>query len=242
MSKKVLWLVTARSGSKSIPNKNIKPLGGIPLLAIRIKSALAFAEKEDVWISTDSNEYAGIAESYGATVPFLRPAELSVDTSKSEDAIIHAMEWAEKLGKKYDAIAVLEPTSPFITANQLLDSLQMLFNNSESNCIVAVRETRPSTFYIQPDNRFLDVIARNIAQKGILRRQDERKEITPSGGIYISRWNAFKEKRSFYTEKTLAYLVPDINGLEIDEPLDWLWAEFLLEKDIISLDSLFKVG
>ena len=85
-------------------------------------------------------------------------------------------------------------------------------------------------------------MARNIVSGGILRRQDLKREITPSGGFYIAKWSAFKRDKSFYTERTLSFLLPDINGLEIDEPLDWVWAEFLIEKGMINATDLFRAN
>lgn len=229
---KILWLVTARAGSKSVANKNVKLLGGIPLLAYRIKSVQSIADKSDIWISTDSSEYAKIANEYGAEVPFIRPKHLATDEAKSSDVVLHAMEYAESKGCKYDAVALLEPTSPFIKTQQLCEAVARLFSDSKADSVVAVREIRPSTFYIQKEEEYLTQIAKNINSMGVLRRQEEKREITPCGGFYISKWDNFKKNKSFYTEKTLSYLVPDIDGLEIDEPIDWLWAEFLINKNI----------
>jgi CMP-N-acetylneuraminic acid synthetase len=238
---RILWLVAARSGSKSISDKNIKILGGIPLLAYRIKTVLTFAKKEDVWISTDSEHYAKIAESFGATVPFIRPKELSSDSVKSAEVVLHAVEWAESSDKRYDAVGLLEPTSPFLKPIQLIDAVNILFKEKEAENIVAVREVKPSSFYVQKEDKYLSVIADNIKAKGILRRQELEREITPSGGFYISKWETFKRNKTFYTEKTLAYLLPDINGLEIDEYIDLLWAEFLIEKKVISTMEFFTL-
>lgn len=237
---KILWVVTARAGSKSIPDKNIKSLGGIPLLAYRVKSALTIAGKGDVWISTDSKHYAEIAASFGAVVPFIRPSELATDTARSADVVLHAMNWAESSGKRYEAICLLEPTSPFVKYSQLTEAVNNLFVEKDACSIVAVREARPSTYYIQQEDKYLSIVASNIQSGGILRRQDLKKEITPSGGFYISKWDAFKQDESFYTDRTLSFLLPDINGLEIDEPLDWLWAEFLIEKGLINKSDLFR--
>lgn len=236
--RKILWIITARSGSKSIKDKNIKLLGGLPLLAYRIKSVLKIAEKEDVWISTDSRKYADIAGEYGAYVPFLRPERLATDTAKSVDVVLHAMNQAELSGEKYDAVGLLEPTSPFIKSSCYSEALEKLFMDEDAENIVAVRTVRPGTFYIQEDDQYLSVIARNIASLGVIRRQDENKEITPSGGFYISKWESFKKNQTFYTEKTLPYLVSDLEGLEIDEPIDWEWAEFLLERNIIDIKEI----
>jgi len=233
--RKVLWLITARSGSKSIPDKNIKRLGGVPLLAYRVTSALAIAAPEDVWVSTNRRRYAKIAESFGAQAPFLRPKHLSSDRAKSSDAVFHAMRHAASLGRKYDAIGLLEPTSPFVTSAHLLEAVDRLFEDKKAQGIVAVHAVRPSTFYVQPDARYLSRIARRMRKKGELRRQDERSEITPSGGFYISKWDFFWRRKTFYSERTLAFHLSETEGLEIDELIDWSWADFLIERKLVSV-------
>lgn len=240
MNQRILWLVAARSGSKSIPDKNIQTLDGIPLLAYRIKSALTLSRSEDIWISTDSRKYAEIAESFGATVPFIRPAELATDSAKSADVVMHAMQHAERLKRSYDAVALLEPTAPFVPSSDLKAASEKLFEDHQAEAIVAVRIVKPSTFYIQNKAPYLDQIAHNIKNEGVLRRQDEKEEITPCGGFYLAKWGFFLEKRTFYSPKTIPYLLSNINGLEIDEPLELKWANFLVEKKIIDIDTLFK--
>ncbi len=238
---RILWLITARSGSKSIPDKNIKLLAGTPLLAYRIKSALKIAKRSDIWISTDSRRYAKIAESFGAQAPFIRPAYLATDSSKSVDAVLHAMDWTARSGAKYDAIGLLEPTAPFIKAKHLKEAVRRLFLDPSAKSIVATRRVRPSTFFIQKDARYLSVIAANMRRRGgVLRRQEEDSEVTPSGGFYISKWEPFLKIKSFYSDRALSFIVPDPHGLEIDEPLDWLWAEFLIEKKIINKREIFQ--
>ena len=91
-NKKILWVITARSGSKSIPNKNIKILAGNPLIKYMIESALNTDISKDVWVSTDSKEYAKIALKLQAEVPFIRPSNLATDDASSFDVVLHAME------------------------------------------------------------------------------------------------------------------------------------------------------
>jgi CMP-N,N'-diacetyllegionaminic acid synthase len=241
MNKRILWLIPARSSSKSIPNKNIKELRGMPLLAYRIKSALSIAEKEDIWISSDSEYYCELAKQYGATVPFIRPKELAEDTASSMDVVLHAIQHAESIGIKYDGVGLLEPTSPFIFANQLQDAVKILFENKKAHNIVATKESLPNSYFIQEDALFLTELANRLAAQKQLGRQVFKKEITPSAGFYISKWDEFKEFKTFYTEKTLSYIVPPENELEIDEPIDWLWAEFLMEKEIVSTNQIFEL-
>jgi len=232
--KNILWLITARSGSKSIPDKNIKLLGNIPLLAYRIKSAIKISGKENVWLSTDSPSYAEIGASFGASVPFLRPKHLSSDTASSMDVVLHAMKFADESGKKYEFIGMLEPTSPFIYSNTLKDALIVLNNNQDASSIVAVTEAHPNTFFIQDDAAYLKELSLRFSSAKNISRQAFSKQITPSGGFYISRWDAFLKLKTFYTEETLAYEVPPECSLEIDEPMDWEWAEFILQKGLLT--------
>jgi len=238
---RILWLITARSGSKSIPNKNIKPLNNEPLINFRIKSALSISSAEDIWVSTDSEKYALIAKKSGATVPFLRPNSLAADSSSSNDVVLHSMRYANKMGRNYDYIGLLEPTSPFIYFTDLLNAIEKLRNNVEATGIVAVKETRPNTFFIQDNTEYLNYLALRLKEIKKTGRQNFNTQITPSGGFYISKWQTFLESKTFYTENTMPYLVPDECSLEIDEPIDWLWAEFLIKEKIIDVNKIFNL-
>ena len=232
MKKEILWLLAARSGSKSIPNKNIKLLGDHPLLSFRIKSVLKSKFKHDLWISTDSKDYALIAKNYGAEAPFLRPDELSNDNSSSIDVVLHAMNHAKNKGKEYDFIGLLEPTSPFIKTEDLDAALNLLQNDEDATGIVAVKESRPNKIFIQKKSKYLTELSVNLDNLKKLTRQSFDKEITPSGGFYISRWDSFISYKSFYNKKTLAYEVDEISGINIDEPIDWNFAEFVFKNKL----------
>lgn len=235
---KILWLITARSGSKSVPNKNVRLLGSIPLLAYRILTALKCPFESEIWLSTDSKEYASIGEEFGAKVPFIRPDNLAGDNSSSIDVVLHAMEHAESVGKEFELIGLLEPTSPFIYPYQLEDAVTTLLGTNNAAGIVATREARPSPFFVQDNSMFLDVLAKRFKNEQNLRRQNFVKQITPSGGFYISKWDTLKEHCTFYTEKTLAFEVPEECSVEIDDPIDWEFAEFLLSKGLVDLKKL----
>jgi CMP-N-acetylneuraminic acid synthetase len=241
MLNNILWLIPARSGSKSIPHKNIKILGDYPLMAYRIKSALSIASPQDVWVSTDSEEYAEIAERYGATIPFMRPEELATETATSADVVLHAIYEAEKRGLIYSALGLLEPTSPFITFSQLTDAVQQLLGNSEAENIVAVRESRPNSFFVQKDSEYLSVLADRLSKVHSHARQNFGKEITPSGGFHITKWDSFKKSKTFFTQKTLSYFIRSENELEIDEPVDWNFAEFILKNGLIKISDIFNI-
>jgi CMP-N,N'-diacetyllegionaminic acid synthase len=239
MDKKILWLITARSGSKSIVDKNIRLLAGYPLISYRIKSALKTKILNDVWVSTDSYIYAKISEEFGAVIPFIRPRKLASDNSSSTDVVLHAMNHAKTLGLKYDFVGLLEPTSPFIVSRQLDKAIKALEGDSKASAIVATRESRPNRLFIQKESPFLDELSNNISSLNKLGRQSFDKEITPSGGFYISKWNDFLENKSFYSPNTLSFLVDDISGLEIDELIDWKFAEFVVKEKLFDLKKTF---
>lgn len=224
---KVLWLIAARANSKSIKNKNIIELNGAPLLSYPILSALNSDFPQEVWITTDSMVYADIAVKYGAKVHFIRPLELAQDDSSSVDVVLHAMTFANSQKYFFDFIGLLEPTSPFIHSAYLNKSISLLLSNEDADAIVAVKENRPNTLFIQDDDRFLQTIALNLNNLKKLGRQEFKKQITPAGGLYVSRWNQFLENKSFYTEKTMGVLIDDEDSVEIDEPIDLLYAKFL---------------
>jgi CMP-N-acetylneuraminic acid synthetase len=231
--KKILWLIPARSGSKSVPDKNINNLGGKPLMAYRILSALEISGEVNVWLSTDSELYGEIGSSYGAQIPFIRPAYLSTDTASSIAVVLHAIKFAEDNGFDYEYIGLLEPTSPFIYTETLKHALKLLHTDSHAEAIVAVRDTHPNSFFIQEDTPYLEELSSRLSSVSNTHRQVFANQITPSGGFYISKWEAIKQHKTFYTAKTIAYKVPKECGLEIDEPIDWLWAEFLLNNGVV---------
>ena len=240
MKNKILWIITARSGSKSIINKNIKELNKLPLIAYKIKTALSISNQNDVWVSTDSKEYASIAEEFGATVPFLRPDHLSTDSASSVDVIKHCIDHAEKNKLDYDYIGMLEPTSPFVYFSHLQNALERLSDNSEADAIVATREIRPNSFFVQADSQYISEVGARIKDVKNYGRQNFKKEITPSGGFYISKWDSFKSNNGFYSKQTLSFDLPIECELEIDEPIDWDWAEFLINNKMIDFDKLWK--
>ena len=108
-----LYLIPARKGSKGIPHKNRKPLAGIPLIGYSIETALQLTDAENICVSTDDEEIIRIAEGYGLRVPFVRPEALSSDTSGSREVILHALDHYQQAGRQFDAVILLQPTSPF---------------------------------------------------------------------------------------------------------------------------------
>lgn len=213
-------------------------MGELPLLAYRIKSALKISKAEDVWLSTDSKEYGDIGVKAGATLPFIRPDHLATDTASSMDVVQHAMDFAEKSGRTFSFLGLLEPTSPFIYPDQLESAVKKLAADPKADAIVAVKEARPNSIFVQQESEYLDVLAANLLKLKNIGRQNFGKEITPSGGFYITRWESFKKTKTFYTSKTLPFLVGRESEIEIDEEMDWYFAEFLIKERKVDVNRL----
>ncbi len=234
----ILWLITARSGSQGIPDKNIRCIENVPLIVW--KAMVAKGIGGTVWVSTDSEKYADIARSHGVEVPFIRPEHLATSTASSVDVCLHAMEYASAQGLSFDALGLLEPTSPFVRKSSILAAVDKLEKTPQAEAIVAVRESHPNTLFIQPEGMYLEQVASNIASLANVARQAFKTEVTPSGGFYITRWNSFLESKTFYTSQTLQHMVDPYEGIEIDRKQDLLWCEFLVQQQITSLQSVLN--
>ena len=139
--KKILAFIPARSGSKGIPGKNITKVGGVPLIAYSVLTGRAAKLVSLTLVSTDSPQIAKIAKKYGAYVPFLRPVELATDKSLTIDAILHCLNWFEGRGENYDAVAVLEPTSPLRHKDDVDNAIKILIKNwNKVDAIVSLGE------------------------------------------------------------------------------------------------------
>lgn len=230
---RVLWLIPARAGSKGLPHKNIKLLGEMPLLAWRIVSGLAL--DGEVWVSTDSEDYAAIARSYGATVPFLRPAPLATDGASSVNVCLHAMQHARALGRTFDALGLLQPTSPFVSQASLLRGIAALEAQPAMHSAIAVKLAQPSSAAMQAMAPTLAVLADKLAAHADTRRQALPQEITPCGGFYLARWEAFLQNPNFFTSFSLPVLLEGLEILDIDTELDLAFANFCLQSGRLAL-------
>lgn len=224
---RVLWLIPARAGSKALPQKNILPLGGIPLLAWRIRTALHLGGS--VWLSTDSADYAAIGKLYGAQVPFLRPADLATDEASSADVCLHAMRFAMGQGDRFDAIGLLQPTSPFVSTASLQRGVQALMQQAQAHAAIAVREVRSPSALVQPLAPTLEVLAARLGEGKDVRRQVLPAEITPCGAFYIARWENFLQKPTFYMTSSIPVLIRDLETIDIDTEQDLAFAEFCVQ-------------
>ncbi len=225
---KILYIIPARGGSKGLPNKNIKPLLGKPLMAWSIETALKSPDGTVV-VSTDSEQIADIAKQYGASVPFLRPDHLANDTAKSVDVVSHCLDFFEKQGILFDLIILLEPTSPQRSTEDIDSAIKQLIDTPAAQAIVGIAEVEgqhPDFLVKKEEGGKLTYLNPDFQVK---RRQDISKLYFFEGSFYISRVDAFKKYHSFYHEHTLGFEMPKWKSFEIDDYTDFLIVEKLME-------------
>lgn len=237
---RVLYLITARGGSKGVPGKNLRELRGISLIGFKAMSARKSRACARLIISTDSPAIQAEAKRYGVEVPFTRPAELATDDASSVEVIWHAMAHLEReTDQRYDAIMVLEPSSPFATHHDYDNAIELM-RSRNANVVVGVSPVKVNSIFQGPldGSSRIRGIVEQISQRN-LRRQDVPQEYTMNGAFYLLRWEFFKRHRAIYVdaENTYGYVMDPAHSVEIDEPIDLAWAGFLVEKGLINLSE-----
>lgn len=221
----VIAIIPARAGSKGLPGKNIRSLLGKPLIAWSIEQALASKHIQAVHVSTDSEEIASIALSYGAEVPFLRPSSLAIDTTPTADVLIHHL---DSLDEKFQHLVLLEPTSPLRETTDIDLAFEKLVSIPEATSIVGVgivESQHPSFCVGLTENGFI----RSENDFKVLRRQDIKPLYYYEGSVYISEIHTFRQKRNFYHQDTLGHIFPKWKTFEIDDIADFIIVEALLK-------------
>lgn len=227
--KKILAIVPARGGSKGIPKKNIKMLCGKPLIFWSINAGKRSKYIDKLIVSTDSLEIAEVAKQFHAEVPFIRTAELASDTASSIDVIINALDFLAARNEKFDYVLLLEPTSPLRTVEDIDLAIERLLSNKIAKSIVSVAKTESShpAFCVTIDK---DGLAKPFLKKDIkhVRRQELDEVYYLDGTLYFSEVDFLREKKTFYHDKTLIYVVERYKYLEVDEEMDLVCIEALM--------------
>lgn len=229
-SKETIGIILARGGSKGIPRKNIKMLNGKPLIYYVIKTGLKSKYINRLIVSTDDKEIAEVAKRYGAEVPFIRPAYLATDEATGIDAIIHCIDWLKKEEDFIpEDIIHLQVTSPFITADDINRAYEK-FYKSKASSLIGVTRVDKNPYWMKKINEdgYLEAFVKD--NKVYARRQELPPVYVLNGAIYIAKTEALTKNRSFETEKTLPYIMPEERSVDIDNNLDWKFAEFLMEE------------
>lgn len=227
MKPKVLAVVPARAGSKRLPQKNIKPLNGLPLIAHTFE-AIKQSEYITATIATsDCPEVLRISEQYKNIYPLKRPAELASDTASSIDVVLHAVEFAKQLGI-FDVICLLQPTSPLRTT-QDIDSAIALYIEKQARGVVSLTKCQHSpqwTTSLDTDIEFKQFI------KGLTntRSQDLKEFYQLNGAIYlIERATLLSTKKLFLEDDYYPFIMAEKNSIDIDTEMDFIYASLILQ-------------
>lgn len=229
---RILCVITARGGSKSIPRKNIKELGGKPLIAYTIEAAKDSGVFDRIILSTDDPEIADVVRSYGVEVPFMRPAELAQDTTPHLPVMQHAVtRLKEQEGYDPDFVAILQPTAPLRQAFHIREAVALLQKTGADSVVsmVEIPGHHSPHWAVKVDEHGLGtlLISGNPIRKRIPRRQSLPKAYTHSGHIYLFRTALLFDpvEPNFYGDKVAVYVVSEPYNVNIDDPEDWERAE-----------------
>lgn len=233
----ILCVIPVRSGSKGVPGKNIKDLGGKPLVAWTIEQALAAKCGLDVLVSTDSEEIASVARSYGADVPFLRPAELSEDTTPTEPVVEHAIEFRRKQGIEADAVMLLQATSP-LRRTGTLDAAVQQFEESGADSLIGVVPISPFIWELPTAEEAAPTAAYDVANR--LRRQDMSPHdlrYRENGSLYITKTEIYDRLHNRIGGSITLFPLADIEGVDIDTDIDFRLAELQMADYVTRKDQ-----
>ena len=225
--KRILATISARGGSKGVPGKNIRDLGGLPLIAWTIREARRSSMIDRLIVSSDDEGILAVARSHGAETPFVRPAELARDDTPGVDPVLHAV--AALLPDAYDYVVLLQPTSPLRTVADIDGAIAACLDGGHP-CVLSVTEADKSPYFmftLDGEKRLSPVIAQ---ERYHTRRQDLPRVFMPNGAVYVADCAWLAETRSYLTPQTRGYEMPRERSQDVDGLLDFDICELLLRK------------
>ena len=225
---RLLYLIPARGGSKGILHKNIKQLSGKPLIAYSIDVARQLTDDSNICVSTDDDEIIRVVTSYGLAVPFKRPDFLATDSAGTYEVILHAIDFYENLGRSYDAIVLLQPTSPLRTARQVTEAIELY--DKSVDAVVSVCESPQNPYYnLFEENRdgYLRISKGNGAFR---RRQDTPPVWMFNGAIYVFNVESLRKGYFDSFKKIRKYVMPLDMSVDLDTLTDWMYLEAVMNK------------
>lgn len=227
MDAKTIAVIPARGGSKRIPRKNIKPFCGKPMIAYSIEAAIRAGIFDEIIVSTDDEEIAGIAKNAGASVPFMRPKELSDDFTATGAVVEHAIKFLQARGDRIKFVCTIYATAPLIDEFYIKLGLEKLRASNAKNAFSCTSMPFPiwRTFKIAKDGRCEMFWRENFAK----RSQDLEEAYQDAGQFYWTNLDAPSSDEIFFGRDSIAIVLPRHLVQDIDTPQDWIRAEFLYE-------------
>lgn len=226
-----LVIIPARGGSKGIPHKNIKQLGGKPLIQYAIDCARSVVDDKDICVTTDDPEIIKCVEDYGLKVPFVRPEYLATDTMGTYEVLLHALKFYENKGEKYDNIVLLQCTSPFRSPEEIKEAMKLYSNDIDM--VVSVKETASNPYYNCFEETKEGYLSISKGNGEYHRRQDAPKVWEYNGAIYIINPESLKRENMSDFAKVVKYEMDNIHSLDLDTMVDWKLAELMLKERMV---------
>jgi len=206
----VLALIAARGGSKRVPRKNIREIGGRPLIAWSIESARASKYLDRLVLSTDDQEIARLAGECGCEVPFLRPAELATDDTPGVEPVLHALEQLPG----YDYVVLLQPTSPLRSTSDIDEAIETCVNAGAPSCVsVTPAQESPYLMYSLEGRCLRPAVTMAV-------EHFRRQFYLLNGAVYVARTDWLRQEHNFISSQTVAYVMPRERSLDIDTEAD----------------------
>lgn len=219
---KNLCVIPARGGSKRIPRKNIKPFQSKPIMAYSIEAALKSGLFNEVMVSTDDEEIAGIAQQYGASIPFLRSATTANDYATTVDVLLEVIDTFRKQRKEFDTVCCLYSTAPFVTPERLKEAYGKL-SDSVDGCFTVVE-------YSYPIQRSLRINEAGFVEMAFpehlkSRTQDLEKIFHDAGQFYFIKTDVMEKEKTVWSKRTEPLVLSELEVQDLDTMNDWLLAE-----------------
>ena len=229
-NKRIVGIVPARGGSKSIPRKNVKLLGGIPLIAYSIEAGLRSKYLDRVIVSTDDPEIAAVAREWGAEVPFMRPAELAGDLATDLPVFEHALRWLEEEGYRCDAVVQLRPTSPFRPPACVDEAVEVLLSgNADSVRGITPSGQNPYKMWRIEDGMMQPLLDSEFAEPYNMPRQELPDTFWQTGHVEVIRTATILEMGSMTGYRIAPYVLDPAYAIDLDNELQWKFAEYVLD-------------
>lgn len=232
---KILAFIPARAGSKRVPNKNIKPLNGKPLIAYTIEAAGSSRYINRVVVSTDSLEIAAVAGRYGAEAPFIRPEKISNSDSTEMEFFNHALDWfSENEGYEPDLIVLLYPTSPLRRTESIDSAIEIMLRHPEADSLRSVRKCSEHPYKMwQVKNGFLRPFVNDSGRGDVhtLSYHLLPEVFIQNASIYITRPSTIINKHSTTGDVILPFIMNETESIDINNPSDFRLAEIMMESD-----------
>lgn len=230
---KPLIIIPARGGSKGIPHKNIKELGGKPLICYAIDTARKITSDENICVSTDDDDIIKVVEDYGLKVQFKRPDYLATDNAGTNGVLLHALDFYEKKGNHYDIVILLQTTSPFRRAEDVIEAVK-LYDDSV-DMVTSVMPAKCNPYYDGFEDNAEGLLTISKGDGTIERRQDAPKVWQQNGAVYVINPFELKAKGLAGMTRIRKYVMDELHSVDLDNMLDWKIAEIMLEEKLVEI-------